>query len=296
MKKRRAKKQALVSVIMPVYNAADYLVEAIESIRNQTYKNWELIMVDDGSTDESWKILKTYAKKYKRIKIYRFAKNKGLAYALNKALDKAKGYYIARMDADDISLPKRFETQIAYLEQNNRLVAVGSQVELINENGKRIGFKKFPQVHDKLYEMMMTMMAIQHPTLMTYRHIFKKCRYENHTTAEDVSMFFRLLQYGQFGNTPELLFQYRIRKNSNSLKDPKKTFHLTLRSRINAVIKWNYKPSPKGILINICQWIIISFLPNSAILYLYEFLRFNRQKVVKKVLQSASSLRFSLAR
>lgn len=299
MKNKTMNEQKLISVIMPVYNAGDFLVEAIQSIRSQTYKNWELIAIDDGSTDNSLKILKQFAKKDKRIKIFHFSKNKGIAAALNKGLDKAKGYYIARMDADDISLPRRFETQVKYLQDHQDVIAVGSQIKLINEQGKNIGYKTFPDDHQRLYEMMMTIMAIQHPTLLTYTNFIKKCRYENHTTAEDVSMFFQLLQYGHFGNVPQTLFKYRIRKNSNSLKNPKKTFYLTLKSRIKAVLEWGYKPTIKGIIINIVQWFIITLLPNSTILTLYKLLRFKHRATKKfwrkTLLPNLSFLRNKLA-
>ncbi len=280
MKKNSEKNNQLISIIMPVYNAGDFLVKAIESIRKQSYDNWEMICVDDGSTDNSLEILKRFQKKDERIKVFHFAKNKGLADALNVALKKAKGFYIARMDADDISLPKRLEKQVNYLEKHKGVIAIGTQVELIDEKGKSIGYKTFPQDHKKLYEMMMTMMAIQHPTLLTYARVMKKCPYENHTTAEDVSMFFRLLYYGKFSNTPEVLFQYRIRKNSNSLKNPKRTFHLTFKSRIKAILKWGYQPTAKGILVNIIQYLAISLLPTNWIIQIYEWLRFRAKENV----------------
>lgn len=275
------KENPLISILMPVYNAGDFLVDAIESIRNQTLKDWELIVIDDGSTDKSHEILKKYAEKDSRIKIFRFKKNKGLALALNYGLSKAKGKYLARMDADDISMPKRLEKQLKYLKKNPQAVAIGSQVKLINEKGGFIGYKRFPTDSKKIYQMMGTMMAIQHPTLLTYTKIIKKCPYVNHTTAEDVSVFFKLLQYGIFLNTKEVLLKYRIRKNSNSLKNPKKTFYLTLKSRIKAVIDWGYKPTIPAVLINIAQFILISLLPNNLIISLYEKIRFNNFKIKK---------------
>ena len=279
--KQYKNKLPLISILMPVYNAGDFLVESIKSIRNQTLKDWELIVVDDGSTDKSSEILKKYAEKDSRIKIFKFKKNKGLAYALNYGLNKARGKYLARMDADDISYPKRLEIQLRYLKRNPKVVAVGTQVKLINEKGNFIGYKKFPTDPEKIYQMMGTMMAIQHPTLLTYTKIIKKCPYANHTTAEDVSMFFKLLQYGNFLNTKEVLFKYRIRKNSDSLKNPKKTFNLTLKSRIKAVIDWNYKPTISAVLINITQSILISLLPDNLIISLYEKIRFNDLKKLK---------------
>ncbi len=275
MRKNKELNNQLISIIMPVYNAGDFLVEAIESILNQAYCNWELIAINDGSTDNSLEILKKFAKKDKRIRVFSFKKRKGLASALNKSLDLARGFYIARMDADDISLPKRLTTQLNYLKKNPEIVAIGSQVRLIDENGNIIGYKKFPIEADRLYRMMMTMVAIQHPTLVTYAHLIKKCRYANHKTAEDVSMFFKLLHFGKFANTRETLFLYRIRESSNSLKDPKKTFFLTFKSRINAILNLGYKPTLKDVFINIIQLIIVVILPANTILYLYKRLRFN---------------------
>lgn len=282
--KRQMNQNPLISILMPVYNAGDFLVAAIESIRNQTLKDWEFIVIDDGSTDESYKILKKYAEKDPRIKIFKFKKNKGLAFALNLGLNKVHGKYLARMDADDISLPKRLEIQLKYLKKNPQAVAIGSQVKLINEKGDFIGYKKFPTDPKKIYQMMGTMMAIQHPTLLTYTKIVKKCPYANHTTAEDVSVFFKLLQYGIFLNTKEVLLKYRIRKNSNSLKNPKKTFYLTLKSRIKAVIDWGYKPTIPAVLINIAQFTLISLLPNNLIISLYKKIRFNDFKKLKIII------------
>lgn len=268
---------------MPVYNAGDFLVEAIESIKRQTLKNWELICINDGSTDNSKKILEKYAKKDKRIKVYNFSKNKGIAFALNLGIDRAKGYYFARMDADDISKPSRLKTQIKYLKNNPLAVAVGSQLKLIDEKGKFIGYKKFPTDPKKIYKMMLIMMPIQHPTIMTYTKLMKKCRYANHSTSEDVSMFFKLLRYGNLINTKEVLFYYRVRPNSNSMKDPKKTFYLTLKSRIKAITRWSYKPNFLGLVVNLIQLILISILPSSLILKLYKTIRFNNpnRKIVR---------------
>lgn len=278
---KNSRYNSLISILMPVYNAEDFLVEAIESIKKQTYKKWELIAVDDGSTDNSLNILKKFTKRDKRIKIFCFKKKQGLAKALNYGLSKAKGFYLARMDADDISLPQRLKIQLKYLKKHPKVIAVGSQVRLINENGDFIGYKKFPTAPSQIYQMMGIMMTIQHPTLLTYTRLIKKCGYANHTTAEDVSMFFKLMQFGQFLNTKEVLFKYRIRKNSNSMKNPKKTFYLTLKSRIKAVLEWGYKPTITAIIINVIQFILISILPNNIIISLYEKMRFSNIKKIK---------------
>lgn len=265
----------LVSVLMPVFNEEQFLSESIESILAQTYRNFELIIVDDGSTDATPKILQKYARKDHRIKIITIKKS-GLAYALNTALKQAKGFYIARMDADDISFPQRFEKQVAYLQKHPHIIAIGAQAELIDEYGQSLGLKSFPSQPKILYALMCITMPIQHPLLMTYASIMKKCTYENHSTAEDVSMFFQLLTYGDFSNVPQVLLHYRIRPQSNSLKDPKKTFLLTLKSRIKGIREYGYKPSIYGILVNIAQACVVFLLPNAIILSLYQMWRFKK--------------------
>jgi len=115
-----------VSIVMSVYNAQKYLDEAIESILNQTYSNFEFIIINDGSTDKSLEIIENYAKKDSRIIVIN-RENKGLIYSLNEGIRKANGKYIARMDADDISLPQRLEKQVEFMEKNKNIGICGTQ-------------------------------------------------------------------------------------------------------------------------------------------------------------------------
>mgnify|MGYP001616656378 CR=1 FL=1 len=279
--KNLKKHNPLISILMPVYNAGDFLMEAIKSIKKQTYENWELIAIDDGSTDSSFVILKKFAKKDKRIRIFKLG-HKGLSYALNVGLEKVRGQFIARMDADDISHPKRLEKQLNFLIQNKEIMLIGTQVTMMDEKGKKIGDKRFPQNHEKIYQMMMTMMSVQHATILARTNFFKKVAYQNHSTAEDVSLLFKMIQTGKFANTKEFLYKYRVRKNSNSHKNPKKTFYLTLKSRIKAIIEWGYKPAPIGIITNILQFIFVSLMPETIILSIYKFMRFDYLKYKKQ--------------
>lgn len=279
---------ALISILMPVHNEEQFLVESIESMLAQTYSNFEFIIVDDGSTDKTPAILKSYARKDARIKVITIKKS-GLAHALNLALAQAKGHYIARMDADDISLPQRFQKQIAYLRKHTNVIAVGAQAELMDEYGQSLGLKSFPSQPKELYRLMFITMPIQHPLLMTYADVMKKCMYENHSTAEDVSMFFQLLTHGDFSNVPEVLLQYRIRPQSNSLKNPKKTFMLTLKSRIKGVRTYGYKPTLSGLAINIAQASVVFLLPNALILTLYKIWRFKKSASPQYILHKLAT-------
>jgi len=277
----------LVSVIIPVKNAGKFVGLAVQSIIDQTYKNWEMIVVDDGSTDETGKILKRFAKKDPRITVITHKESKGIGASLNLALTKAKGKFIARMDGDDISLPNRLATQVAFLQKNPQTVAVGGQAEMIDGVGEIFAYKHFPTNQKTLREMIMWMVPIQHPIMMARASAYKKCRYdESYKTAEDVEMFMQLLQYGEFGNVPEVVYQYRKADTSNGYHNLKQTFYLTILGRWQGIVKHGYRPSVKGVLLSLMQLLIVSLLPAKLIVRLYESKRFLwlvRQKLVSRL-------------
>lgn len=135
----------LISVLMPTYNVADYVEEAVNSILNQTYDNFELIIVDDASTDGTFDILSKLQAKDSRIKLYRNEVNSKICKTLNRALLYAKGDFIARMDGDDISTNNRLEILYNFLLSHLDVCLVGSMMEAIDENGKSISIKLLPQ-------------------------------------------------------------------------------------------------------------------------------------------------------
>ena len=139
-----------VSIIMGVYNGVNTLEEAIESIINQTYSNWELVVCDDQSTDESLNILKKYALKDNRIKVITNPQNSGLAASLNQCLKYVSGTYIARMDADDLSVPERLEKQVRFLEEHPEINLVGTEMQEFSEKGygEIVRNKKNPTIYD----------------------------------------------------------------------------------------------------------------------------------------------------
>lgn len=128
--------QARVSVIMGIYNCAATLPDAIDSLLNQTYMDWELIMCDDGSSDDTFAVAQSYAQKYPaRISVIRNPSNRGLNYTLNRCLERAEGEYIARMDGDDLSLPQRFEKEVAFLDSHPEYAIVSTPMIYFDENG-----------------------------------------------------------------------------------------------------------------------------------------------------------------
>jgi len=288
---KQLNKQPLISVLMPVYNAGEFLVEAIESILAQTYENWELICIDGGSKDNSLKILKEYAKKDPRIKLIKNGQHKGIGHSLNLAIPQAKGDYVARMDADDVSLSNRFEEQIKLLKENPNLVACGGQAEMIDKNGNVFAEKRFPTDPKKLRELIMKMIPLQHPILMARSYVFKKYRYlENLPTAEDVDMLFYLLSQGDLGNVDTIVYQYRKASNSNAYLNVKKTFYITFQTRFKAIKKYCYRPTIAGILISMAQFILISLLPSKLVVSLFEALRYYYPSVLKPKLSFQPAL------
>lgn len=274
----------LVSILMPVYNAHEYLVGALDSMLSQTYTNWELIAIDDCSTDDSFLTLAQYEKIDPRIKAYKNIVNMGVGRTLDKAVKMAKGEFIARMDADDLSYPDRLQKQVKYLLENPDVVALGGQVRLIDEKGKNIGVKMFPTDSKVLYTMLYTSVPIQHPTLMvnTTKLPADLDWYGGWKKAQDLHLFFQLVRYGKLANLNDFVLDYRFYSNSNSLKNPKDTYSITKSIRAEARGKFGYIPSFKSKLIEIGQDIVVYCLPNFLIRALFKLLRAGKDRFVSK--------------
>jgi glycosyltransferase involved in cell wall biosynthesis len=269
-------KDPLVSIIMPAFNAGDFLRPAIESILNQTYKNFELIIVDDASTDETSNTLKDYAKIDNRIKVITNNCNLGISNSANKGIIRAKGEFIARMDADDIAIPTRIEKQVSFLIRNNNVVAVGGQCQLIDKKGFKIGKKMFPTDFKNIKKMIFANIPLQQPTLMVNKELLPKnfVWYNNDfSSAEEMELIFRLFRFGEVRNLKDIVLKYRLHDKNTSFINPKKTFYLTLKTRIKAVLKYGYIPTFNGLLTTFAQLIFISIVPNSWIYPTYMYVR-----------------------
>jgi glycosyltransferase involved in cell wall biosynthesis len=271
--------QPLVSVIMPVHNAGRFLAPAIESILAQTYKNFELIIVDDASTDDSWKTISQYAKKYKKqiqgIQTKKQVNSAGNG-ATNYGLKFAKGEFIARMDADDISLPKRLEKQVAYMTQNPDTILLGTQAYVVDQKGKITGKKSLPVTHEGIYKEYGIIHPIVHPTVMIRRSLLpnpKKIYEMKWDVNDDYYTFFKLLGYGTFANLPEYLLKYRVHGGNLSLSKPKTKFYNSVSIRLQAVTKLGYNMSYKAWGLMLSQLVLVTLLPERAIVPFYMLLR-----------------------
>ena len=201
-----------MSVLVPVYNAQLYLAEAIESILKQTFSDFELIAVDDGSKDRSKQILEDLARKDPRVKVIS-RPNTGIVGALNDALAASRGELIARMDSDDIALPERFAKQVAHLDQHPDLVLLGSRVLMIDSAGWPIGdMATVGHGHDVIEDALMGGgWPIVHPTVVMRREpLLKLGGYQEGTFPnEDHDLFLRLCEIGKLDNLRETLLRYR---------------------------------------------------------------------------------------
>jgi glycosyltransferase involved in cell wall biosynthesis len=205
-----------ISVIMPVYNSRRYLDEAVESILQQSFQNFEFLIFDDGSTDGSRERLQKYANKDARIQLF-LRKHGGLTPLLNEGISRSRGKYIARMDSDDIALPNRFATQIEYLTNHPDCVAVGSEVLRIDPNGLPIGIKGQPTDHAAIHNNFLNGQggSIIHPSALFPRVALEKIGgYKPELEpAEDFDLFIRLAGIGKLANLPQVLLKYRLHFN-----------------------------------------------------------------------------------
>ena len=202
-----------ISVLMPVYNGDQFLDKSIKSVLNQTFNNFEYIIINDGSTDDSLKIIKSYEDS--RIKIINFSKNMGITAALNNGLNAAKGYYIARQDQDDISHPERFMLQIEYLETND-VDLVDTNFIFIDENDKYLQDyeKRYFNPDETLSHLFFYEMV--HASIMCKRLLFTKdnIQYRKRPT-EDYDLFIRLAKAGmRAGRLDQKLIKQRKHPNS----------------------------------------------------------------------------------
>ena len=215
----------LISVILPVYNGEKYLKKAIDSILNQSYQNFEFIIINDGSKDNSINIINQYAITDSRIRVIN-RKNLGLIATLNEAIEQSRGKYIARMDQDDISLSKRLQLQYDYMSKNN-LDICGGDFIIINEKGKRIGVGIVPKTYEEIVLTLGFNVPFAHPSVLIKKEflIKNKLKYgkDGKKYAEDLDMWMMMFNMGAtFGNVNDEVLKYRIVSTSMSRVNSKK--------------------------------------------------------------------------
>lgn len=229
-----------ITVILPVYNCELYIQTAVESILNQTFTDFELLIIDDASTDATVAILKKFDDS--RIQLIQKPVNLGYTHSLNYGLKLTKGDYIARMDADDISYPERFDQQIAYLETHPEVVVCGTTYKIVG-NAKRI---TLPESHQSIKIGLLSGNCICHPSVMIRKKVLDDFSFQYDTSkepTEDYDLWVRLLSLGKLHNIQEVLMEYRVYSNQVSRKRAKeqKKNDITTKFKLLAYldIYWN---------------------------------------------------------
>ncbi|WP_144864030.1 glycosyltransferase family 2 protein [Hyella patelloides] len=200
-----------VSILMCVYNGEAYLQEAVDSILQQTFPDFEFVIVDDGSTDSSWQILTKYSKQDSRIVLISNAENLGLEKSLNKGLATVKGKYIARQDADDVSLPNRLQLQVDFLDAHPEVGALGSSIEFIDRESLVLRQLEVATDHDSIEALLLVNNCLWHSSMMMRRHLLQELAgyNENMLHAEDYDLWWRISRHSRLANLPDILLQYR---------------------------------------------------------------------------------------
>jgi glycosyltransferase involved in cell wall biosynthesis len=206
-----------VSIGMPVYNCGRMLDAAVRSILNQTFSEWELLLVDDGSTDETLSVARGY--KDPRIRVLSDGSHQGLVARLNQAVGLSRGKYFARMDGDDVSYPERLALQVEYLEGHSEIDLLGGGILVFGSGGGVLGTHANPSSHEDICRRPWAGFYLAHPTWMGRREWFLKNRYRTEAVrCEDQDLLLRTYEKSRFAAVPEIVLGYReeelsLRKN-----------------------------------------------------------------------------------
>jgi glycosyltransferase involved in cell wall biosynthesis len=233
---------------MPVYNGATYLNEAIDSILNQTYNDFEFLIIDDGSTDGSVKIIKSYDDN--RIRLFENNNNLGQSETLNKGLILARGKYIARMDQDDVSMPERLERQAEFMEDNPQIGVCGSWLQLM---GKFDGILELDTKSEDIKMNLLTNQNLAHPAVMIRKDTLVKydLNYNPaYSIAQDYDLWVRMFEFCSFANIPEALIKYRMHNNQNSKKSGEQNNAETSRVLTNLLKKMGFQLNDSELVIH----------------------------------------------
>jgi len=233
----------LISVLMPVYNGQQYVAEAIESILNQTYKNFELLIIDDGSSDNSEQIIKGFNDS--RIVFIKNETNKGLIYTLNRGVGLANGTYIARMDADDISHTERFEKQLLEFQNDEKLVICGSFIKMFGSGTERF-IDYMPVSNAQILSSIFFSCPFAHPSVMLKKQALLQLNEiyrEEYKHSEDYDLWSRLVFVGNSKNIPEFLLNYRVHDKQVSKVFEEHKYQSVAKIQHNILKQFNITPS-----------------------------------------------------
>jgi glycosyltransferase involved in cell wall biosynthesis len=263
-----------VSVLIPAYNAEVYIEEAVESILSQTYQDFEIIIVDDASTDKTWQVIQALAKTDKRIKTYRNPSNLYIAGNRNRLIKLSNGKYIAWQDADDISMPYRLEEEVKFLEKHTDVALVGGFIEFFTDQ-KILSTRKYKRDDKSIRKTIFRFSPVAQPSSMVRRKVFDEIGYYDvkYPPAEDLDVAFRIGTKYKFGNIQKVLIRYRESPNSATFKKLKKIELDTLELRFKYRNHPAYKFTFIDYLYNLLQYIFIYTIPPKIKIKIFNLFR-----------------------
>jgi glycosyltransferase involved in cell wall biosynthesis len=230
---------------MATYNSLPYLEEAIRSILNQSFDNFEFIIVDDGSVDGTREVLMEYASREPRIRLA-FQQHSGVITALNKGCSLARGQYIARLDSDDVAKPQRFEEQIGHMQKKHNTALLGGWVECIDREGKVLFTMRWPDREGGLHDYLLLDCYISHTTVMFKKEVFLSVGgyRSSFQDAEDYDLFLRISDRYVVDNLPMILCQYRLHDNQISVRNAHQQIISGIGARMATRARRTHSPEP----------------------------------------------------
>ena len=263
-----------ISVLTPAYNAEKYIEEAIESILNQTFTDFEFIIIDDCSTDKTWEIIQKYKEKDKRIVAIKNEKNLGIAGNRNRLKKLAKGKYVVWQDADDISMPDRLKHQYEFMEANEQVGICGGWLEFFNDKGQS-SVRKYKEKDEDLRKNIFKFSPVAQPGAIIRKSVLDEMGdYDlNYPPAEDLDMSFRIGRQYKFANLQEVVIKYRENDNSATFTRLKTTELKTISIRLKYTGDKFYKMTGGDHFYSIAQYISVFLVPTKFKIFLFNVLR-----------------------
>jgi glycosyltransferase involved in cell wall biosynthesis len=233
-----------ISVVMSVYNGAPFLGKAIESILSQSFSDFEFIIINDGSTDDTASILESYAGIDTRIRIFSH-KNKGLTESLNLGCALARGMFVARMDADDIAIKDRLLLQVQFMEAHPNVGLLGGAFDLIDANGKILCTETLPVEDREIRRALVDSTAFLHPSVLMRKQVLDEVGgYREVTYAEDYDLWLRMSEHTLVANLPKVILQYRIHPDQISVSKCREQTLWTGATQVAALFRKEGKKDP----------------------------------------------------
>lgn len=266
-----------ITVIIPTYNGAPYLCEAIESILGQTFTDFELIIIDDASSDNSVEIGEGFAAKDSRIRVFRNERNLGFAANRNKAVSLARGRYIAWQDQDDISMVERLERQYAVLEHDKNVGMVGGAMEVFDESGST-GVRRYPVDDEGIRKMIFRFSPVALPACMMRKTALIEVGGYNEkwSPAGDLDMTFKIGMTNRLANISEIVVRYRTHRGSATYRNLKRIEKDSVGIRIGYARCSSYHMTARDWSYNVLHYMSIWLIPTVVKMWLFNKIRNSR--------------------